>query len=256
MTYNVDEVHPYLIKVSIRNNLIIRAIYAAGYKNVSQFCEQNGMAKTQLTDLISLRAPPLTKEGEFRESAKKLMENLCALPTDLWTSEQLTMELKRNTNTKEVSLDAMLSVLGINAEEALRMIEPPKPDDILEEKEKTAVINEILESLTPKEEKVLRMRFGLECDEHTLEETGKKLRVTKERIRQIEAKAIRKIKHPARAVELRKLLPEYEKSPYQKSTVEQPFCKHKNHQFYINQNYVSVCAHCGIRETIWKKRYE
>lgn len=194
-----DEVNPYLVKVSIRNNLIIKAIHKAGYRNVSQFCEQNGMAKTQLTELISFRTPPLTKEGEFREPAKKLMEGLCALPTELWTAEQLTMELKRNTSTKEVNLDAMLSVLGINAEEALQMIEPPKPDEVLEEKEKAEVVGEMLDSLTPREARVLRMRFGIGCDEHTLEEVGKKLDVTRERIRQMEAKALRKMKHPSRS---------------------------------------------------------
>ena len=193
-----DEVNPYLVKVSIRNNLIIRAIHKAGYRNVSQFCEQNGMAKTQLTELISFRTPPLTKEGEFREPAKKLMEGLCALPTELWTAEQLTMELKRNTSIKEVNLDAMLSVLGINAEEALQMIEPPKPDEVLEEKEKAEVVGEMLDSLTPREARVLRMRFGIGCDEHTLEEVGKQLDVTSERIRQMEVKALRKMKHPSR----------------------------------------------------------
>ena len=193
-----DEVNPYLVKVSIRNNLIIRAIHKAGYRNVSQFCEQNGMGKTQLTSLISLKTPPLTQEGEFRETAKALMEHLCALPTDLWTTEQLTMELKRNTSTKEVDLNAMLSVLGINAEEALQMIEPPKPDEVLEEKEKAEVVSEMLDSLTPREARVLRMRFGIGCDEHTLEEVGKKLDVTSERIRQMEVKALRKMKHPSR----------------------------------------------------------
>ena len=193
-----DEVNPYLVKVSIRNNLIIKAIHRAGYRNVSHFCEQNGMGKTILTALISLKTPPLTKDGEFRDPAKKLMEHLCALPTDLWTTEQLTMELKRNTSTKEVALNAMLSVLGMNAEEALQLIAPPRPDEMLEEKEKTEVVGEMLGSLTPREERVLRMRFGIGCDEHTLEEAGEKLRVTKERIRQVEIKALRKMKHPSR----------------------------------------------------------
>ena len=197
-----DEVNPYLVKVSIRNNLIIKAIHRAGYRNVSQFCEQNGMAKTQLTELISLRTPPLTKEGEFREPAKKLMEGLCALPTELWTAEQLTMELKRNTSTKEVDLNAMLSVLGMNAEEALQLIAPPRPDEELEEKEKAELVGEMLDTLTPREARVLRMRFGIGCAEHTLEEVGKKLRVTKERIRQVENQAMRKMKHPSRMVEL------------------------------------------------------
>ncbi len=200
-----EEVNPYLVKVSIRNNLIIRAIHAAGYRNVSHFCEQNGMGKTILTALISLKTPPLTKDGEFRDPAKKLMEHLCALPTDLWTTEQLTMELKRNTSTRDVDLNAMLSVLGVNAEEALQLIAPSTPDEDLEEKEKTELVGEILDTLTPREARVLRMRFGIGCAEHTLEEVGKKLNVTRERIRQMEDKAMRKMKHPSRMGELLKV---------------------------------------------------
>jgi RNA polymerase primary sigma factor len=79
------------------------------------------------------------------------------------------------------------------------MIEPPKPDEVLEEKEKAEVVSEMLDSLTPREARVLRMRFGIGCDEHTLEEVGKKLDVTRERIRQMEATALRKMKHPSRS---------------------------------------------------------
>ena len=60
------------------------------------------------------------------------------------------------------------------------------------------VVKDILDSLTPREAKVLRMRFGIEMTtDHTLEEVGKQFDVTRERIRQIEAKALRKLKHPA-----------------------------------------------------------
>ena len=66
------------------------------------------------------------------------------------------------------------------------------------------VVKDILDSLTPREAKVLRMRFGIEMDnDHTLEEVGKQFDVTRERIRQIEAKALRKLKHPSRSDKLR-----------------------------------------------------
>jgi RNA polymerase primary sigma factor len=69
------------------------------------------------------------------------------------------------------------------------------------------VVREILDSLTPREAKVLRMRFGIEMtSDHTLEEVGKQFDVTRERIRQIEAKAIRKLKHPSRSDKLRTYL--------------------------------------------------
>lgn len=66
---------------------------------------------------------------------------------------------------------------------------------------------EILETLTPREAKVLRMRFGIEMNtDHTLEEVGKQFDVTRERIRQIEAKALRKLRHPTRSEKLRSFL--------------------------------------------------
>ncbi len=67
-----------------------------------------------------------------------------------------------------------------------------------------AVVGEILDGLTPREAKVLRMRFGIDMSsDHTLEEVGKQFDVTRERVRQIEAKAIRKLKHPSRSDRLR-----------------------------------------------------
>jgi RNA polymerase primary sigma factor len=69
------------------------------------------------------------------------------------------------------------------------------------------VVKDILDSLTPREAKVLRMRFGIEmANDHTLEEVGKQFDVTRERIRQIEAKALRKLKHPTRSDKLRSFL--------------------------------------------------
>ena len=69
------------------------------------------------------------------------------------------------------------------------------------------VTSDILESLTPREAKVLRMRFGIEMNtDHTLEEVGKQFDVTRERIRQIEAKALRKLRHPTRSERLKTFL--------------------------------------------------
>ncbi len=69
------------------------------------------------------------------------------------------------------------------------------------------VCKDILDTLTPREAKVLRMRFGIEMNtDHTLEEVGKQFDVTRERIRQIEAKALRKLRHPSRSEKLRSFL--------------------------------------------------
>jgi RNA polymerase primary sigma factor len=75
----------------------------------------------------------------------------------------------------------------------------------------TTALNEqtrkVLATLSPREERVLRMRFGIgELSDHTLEEVGQDFDVTRERIRQIEAKALRKLRHPSRSTRLRSFL--------------------------------------------------
>jgi len=77
------------------------------------------------------------------------------------------------------------------------------PSDIVANSDLREKVREILKTLTPREEKVLKMRFGIDvASEHTLEEVGKDFSVTRERIRQIEVKALKKLKHPSRSKKL------------------------------------------------------
>lgn len=83
----------------------------------------------------------------------------------------------------------------------------PSPPDTVIHNSLREQIEEALKTLTEREAKVLRMRFGLgDGNEHTLEEVGQQFKVTRERIRQIEAKALRKLKHPSRSKKLRSFL--------------------------------------------------
>ena len=246
--YEDEPVNEYRIKVTVRNNLILNAIENAGYRSVSEFCRAVNLPKTALTELIAMRKPPLNQSGEFSENAKALMEELCALPTDLWTSEQLTLKLKRNTAQRDVSSEGMRAALGMHAEEMLELMRPDDPDEAVLKHEMVSVVEAKLDSLRPREAKMLRLRFGIGCEEHTLEEVGKVLDVTRERARQIEAKALRHLKHPSRSDELRQLLPAYERSPDQKQKAKPPLCEGIYHQFYMNPNGVSVCAYCGVGE--------
>ncbi len=83
----------------------------------------------------------------------------------------------------------------------------PSPYSDAEKKEISGYIQKVLGTLTPKEEKVIRMRFGIGVDrDHTLEEVGRHLFITRERVRQIEAKALRKLKHPSRLRALKTLV--------------------------------------------------
>ena len=82
----------------------------------------------------------------------------------------------------------------------------PSPYSDAEKTETSEQIQKVLKTLTPKEEMVIRMRFGIGADrDHTLEEVGRHLSITRERVRQIEAKALRKLKHPSRLKALKRL---------------------------------------------------
>ena len=81
--------------------------------------------------------------------------------------------------------------------------------DVLSQDSLAGIVKEILDSIDPREAKILRMRFGIDMDDdHTLEEVGQQYDVTRERIRQIEAKALRKLKHPSRSEKLESFLTE------------------------------------------------
>ncbi|NCT41419.1 MAG: RNA polymerase sigma factor RpoD [Alphaproteobacteria bacterium] len=146
------------------------------------------------------------------------------------TSRQMMHEIGREPTPEELSqrlhmpLDKVRKVLKIAKEPV--SLETPIGDeedsslgDFIEDKNAIAPIDSaihsnlretttrVLASLTPREERVLRMRFGIGMNtDHTLEEVGQQFNVTRERIRQIEAKALRKLKHPSRSRKLRSFL--------------------------------------------------
>ncbi len=124
------------------------------------------------------------------------------------TSRQLVQELGREPTSEEISLETPIgeeedSHLGDFIEDKA-VVSPSDAVINLNLKEQTS---SVLKTLTPREEKVIKMRFGLDDgSEHTLEEVGQSFAVTRERIRQIEAKALRKLRHPSRSRKLRAFL--------------------------------------------------
>jgi RNA polymerase primary sigma factor len=146
------------------------------------------------------------------------------------TSRYLVQELGREPTPEEIAekmelpLDQVRKVLKI-AKEPLSLETPIGEEgdshlgDFIEDKNAISPVDaavsanlqeqtrKVLKTLTPREEKVLRMRFGIgEKSDHTLEEVGQDFEVTRERIRQIEAKALRKLQHPSRSKELKSFI--------------------------------------------------
>ena len=110
-------------------------------------------------------------------------------------------------NDKGVHIDLLDVVETVSLDHAYDLADEgksPEEETILSELKKKTT--SVLSSLTAREERVLRMRFGMGVKEHTLEEVGKTYSVTRGRIREIEAKALRKLKHRSRSRNLRSFL--------------------------------------------------
>ena len=145
--------------------------------------------------------------------SKQLMSELGREPTHEELSERLTMPLDKVRKVMKVAKDPVSLETPVGDEDESHLgdfIEDKNavvPTDAAVRSNLKVAVNKILSTLTGREEKVLRMRFGIGLQsDHTLEEVGQQFAVTRERIRQIEAKALRKLKHPGRSRKLRSFL--------------------------------------------------
>lgn len=144
--------------------------------------------------------------------ARELVQAIGREPTPLEIAEELKIPVEKVTGILKISKEPVSLETPIGEEDShLRdFIEDkamPSPLDFAIRDDMKKKIDKILGSLPPKEEKVIRQRFGIGMDSpHTLEEVGMEFDVTRERIRQIEVKAIRKLKHPSRSKWLREFI--------------------------------------------------
>lgn len=151
--------------------------------------------------------------NRFYKTQRRLTQKLGREPTVKETAKEMLMTVPEIENLMKISQQprSLSTPIGDDKEATLEQFvadtnQPSLYDKVSRELLKDA-LNKVLETLSPREKKVLMMRFGLEDGKpKTLEEVGKEFKVTRERIRQIEAKAIRKLKHPTRARKLKDFL--------------------------------------------------
>lgn len=144
------------------------------------------------------------------QSKEKLMKEKQKEPTIEEIAKEMEMPVERVKEIKKVAQEPVSLETPIGEEEDSHLGDFIPDDDAPSPSELAAYtllreqLDEIIETLTPREAKVLRLRFGLEDGKaRTLEEVGKEFNVTRERIRQIEAKALRKLRHPSRSKKLK-----------------------------------------------------
>jgi RNA polymerase primary sigma factor len=163
----------------------------------------------------TIRIPVHMNESmnKFLRATRELEKELGRTPTNDEISRRMDIPVEKVQKLKTISRDpvSLETPVGRDGESALgdliedRWVGSPV-DAVIDANVRDETAG-ILKTLSPKEEKVIRMRFGIGCErEHTLEEIGQEFDVTRERIRQIEAKALRQLRAPERARRLRALL--------------------------------------------------
>jgi RNA polymerase sigma factor (sigma-70 family) len=160
-----------------------------GIKSVSELCRNAQTCNATFGDVINLKRAPVTRKGDWHPVVLKVCEYLFVMPSDLFSQEQM-QPLKTNKSFVDLGFD-----------DISRMLDDPTQDPSLrlERQDITGAVGTILEELTERERKIINLRFGIDGKEHNLMEVADIFGVSRERVRQIEAKALRKLRHPTRS---------------------------------------------------------
>jgi RNA polymerase primary sigma factor len=143
-------------------------------------------------------------------TSRQLLQELGHEPTPEEVAEEMNMPVQKVRDIMKTALEPVSRESPIGEEEDSHLgdfiqdTDSPQPMEAAATTMLREQLIEVLGSLTPREEMVLRLRFGIDDGQpRTLEEVGQQFNVTRERIRQIEAKALRKLRHPSRAKKLK-----------------------------------------------------
>jgi RNA polymerase primary sigma factor len=149
---------------------------------------------------------------QLARTSQQMLHEIGREPTAEELAEKLVMPLERVRKVLDIAKEPLSVDMPIGEEEDGRLsdlVEDERavtPLDSAIQASLREVTTEVLACLRPREERILRLRFGIGTDSHTLEEVGNQFSVTRERIRQIEAKTLRKLKHPHHSRKLRSFL--------------------------------------------------
>jgi RNA polymerase sigma factor (sigma-70 family) len=179
----------YRVEVKIRNGVLFKLMEGAGIKTVQELSRLAGTHPGNAGKLANLLISPLRADGRPRVFAKKIAGVFGVSPEDLCPAEMLLAPLQKNKSSVDVSHEELARYLPgaedpASLEDQLEMARlPMKTQDLLAAR------------LTQREQKVINQRYGLNGeDELTLGEIGEQQDVSRERIRQIEQKALRKLR--------------------------------------------------------------
>ena len=174
----------YEITLKVRNNFLLTAMRRKVFETAAALSRATGVSQTRIGAYLNLRDVPLLKDGHWRPCVERIAEVLDCTPFDLFPPQHIDAELPTNTGTITVSAVEMTTLIMTSQE-------PVQPDRMLEKADAVKTLSRALETLPPRLERITRQRFGIGCEPQTLDEIATEQGVTRERIRQMESRAVR-----------------------------------------------------------------
>jgi len=184
----------YEIQIAVKNAPLLNMMRENGYETAAELSRACGVSQNSIGGMLNLKNPLYTKHGQVNATAQKIADFFKVLPDMLYPEGQHFEGLNKNKASVQVEAEQMF---------ALTNMAETDPEMLLEHDQMIAATNEMINGLTWRQQKVLKMRF---VEEKTLEECSQELSVTRERIRQIEQKALRIMRHPTNSEQLRQFI--------------------------------------------------
>ena len=166
------------IQIKVRNGRLLRAIRQK-YGSSAELCRKCGVRPTIVSRYLIMKESPILMNGDWKESAFDVSSALGLEPEEIWPDYMRQIALRKSTVELDASVDQIAELASGEGQLAIKLAAMKIIDT---------------HRIMPRYREVIRMRF---FDDLTLEEAGKVVGVTRERIRQMECKAMRELRHPA-----------------------------------------------------------
>jgi len=181
----------YRVKITIRNERILSVMESMGFPSVRNLCEVNKLDYNRIVNIISGKIKPLNEKGELIPVVIKLLDTLDMTPEEAFTERQLQGFRKSSI------------IVKLEEKEMVKLANPIRnQEQKLIETEVKHKLEKAINSLRPMEKTIIKLRYGINDSEHTLEQIALIFNLSRERIRQIEKKALSRLRHPTNSTEI------------------------------------------------------
>ncbi|MES1926548.1 sigma-70 family RNA polymerase sigma factor [Salinisphaera sp. T31B1] len=185
----------YNVQIKVRNAPLMKMMRANGYSTSAELSRACGVNQTTISAYLNLRKAPIKSDGDWALPVIRMADCLNVIPELLFPERHLYSPIENNTREVEFDWQEMMQL----SHEANGCGDPLLD---IEASQATEDVNEALEVLGEKEIFILKHRHGFDGEEKSLREIGEMLGLSTERVRQIEQKSLRLLRHPDRAKKL------------------------------------------------------